>query len=35
MKVKFIDGFYVVFDSVGVLAAFDTVQAAREYVKGV
>lgn len=35
MKVKFIDGFYVVFDSVGVLAAFDTVQAARAYVKGV
>lgn len=35
MKIKYIDGFYVVFDSVGVLAAFDTVQAARDFVKGV
>ena len=35
MKVKFIDGYFVVFDSVGVVASFDTVQAAREYVKGV
>jgi hypothetical protein len=35
MIIKFIDGFYCVFDSFGVLAAFDTVQAAREYVKGV
>lgn len=34
MKVKFIDGYFVVFDSVGVVAAFDTVQAARDFVRG-
>ena len=34
MKVKFIDGFYCVFDSFGVFAAFDTVQAARDFIRG-
>lgn len=35
MKIKYIDGFFVVFDRLGVVSAFDTVQAARAYVKGV
>ena len=34
MKVKFIDGFYVVFDRLGVVASFDTKAAARDFIRG-